>query len=122
MQNNAAALAGLYSARIDQAASMAAGTGRARLIGKMQPMSEQEALKVGKDFESMFVAQMLEPMFGDSLGDDLFGGEDTDEIYKGLMVEEYGKLITQSGGIGIADHVKKELLALQEAGGSLVEK
>jgi Rod binding domain-containing protein len=30
------------------------------------------------------------------------------------MVEQYGKQISQSGGIGIADYVKRELLKLQE--------
>jgi flagellar protein FlgJ len=57
---------------------------------------------------------MVEQMFGESIGSDAFGSEDTDEVYKGLMVQEYGKMITQSGGIGIADYVKRELLKQQE--------
>lgn len=67
-----------------------------------------------QDFESLFISQMLEQMFGDSIGDDAFGDSETSEVYKGLMVQEYGKLIAKSGGIGVAPYVKNELLKLQE--------
>ena len=73
-----------------------------------------KADKVAKDFESLFISQMVEQMFGDSEGDEAFGGEDSKEIYKGLMVKEYGDIISKSGGIGIADYVKRELLKAQE--------
>lgn len=67
-----------------------------------------------KDFESLFIAQMLEPMFGDSVGSELFGDDETKEVYKGLMMQEYGRLIAKSGGVGVADYIKTELLKLQE--------
>ena len=31
-----------------------------------------------------------------------------------MMTEEYGKIIARSGGIGVADHVKREMLRMQE--------
>ena len=84
-----------------------------KLTGRNAPV-ESQADKAAKDFESMFVSQMLENMFGESLGDDLFGSSDTDEVYKSLMMQEYGKQIVASGGMGIASYVKRELLKLQE--------
>jgi hypothetical protein len=30
------------------------------------------------------------------------------------MIDEYGKLISRSGGLGIADQVKREMLKIQE--------
>ena len=33
-----------------------------------------------------------------------------------MMVEQYGKSIARSGGIGIADSVEREILKLQEIG------
>lgn len=75
---------------------------------------QQHAEAVGKDFESMFITAMLEPMFGDSVGDTMFGDDETKEVYKALMIEQYGRKITESGGIGIADYVKRELLRQQE--------
>ncbi len=78
-------------------------------------MSDDQIDKVSKDFESMFISQMLEPMFGDSEGTDAFGSSESSDVYKGLLMDEYGKQISRSGGIGVADFVKKELLKLQEA-------
>ena len=83
---------------------------------KMGAMSSDQIDKVARDFESMFIGQMLEPMFGDSEGADAFGSTESNDVYKGLLMDEYGKQITRSGGIGIADYVKKELLRLQEHG------
>jgi len=69
---------------------------------------------VSKDFESMFIGQMLESMFGDSEGTEAFGSSESNDVYKGLLMDEYGKMISRAGGIGVADYVRKELLKLQE--------
>ncbi len=95
----------------------AISTGSQGIIPKLQGvkgMDPQKAEATARDFESLFISQMVEQMFGESIGSEAFGTEDTDEVYKGLMVQEYGKMITQSGGIGIADYVKRELLKQQE--------
>jgi len=93
-----------------------ASSGVAGLGGtnRNKSMNNEQIEKTAKDFESLFVSQMLEQMFGDSVGSELFGDEETSEVYKGMMMEEYGKQIANSGGIGIADYVKRELLRLQE--------
>jgi len=83
-------------------------------VGQVKDMSTDQVDKVSKDFESMFVSQMLEQMFGDSLGAEAFGDRETTEVYKAMMVEEYGKQISNAGGIGIAAYIKQELLKLQE--------
>ncbi len=71
---------------------------------------------VSRDFEAVFLSQMMEQMFsGDELTD-FFGGGSTGEIYKSYMVNEYGKIMANAGGIGIASQVKQELLKLQEIG------
>lgn len=77
-------------------------------------MGATEVDKAALDFESLFISQMLEHMFGESLGTELFGNKETSEIYKGLMVEQFGAEIARSGGIGIADYVRAELLKQQE--------
>jgi Rod binding domain-containing protein len=81
---------------------------------KNQTMSEGQIDKVAKDFESVFIAQMLAPMFEGVEVDEMFGGGTGEEMYRSLMIEEYGKIMAKSGGIGIADQVKAELLRLQE--------
>jgi len=84
------------------------------LLKGAKGMSAEKIDATAKDFESLFVSQMVENMFGESSGDSAFGSSETDDIYKGMMTQEYGKIITKSGGIGIADYVKRELLQMQE--------
>lgn len=70
--------------------------------------------KAAQEFESVFLSQMMAPMF-EGLGEgDLFGGGSSAKIYRSMMVQEYGKAIARSGGIGIADSVEREILKLQE--------
>ncbi len=70
--------------------------------------------EAAEQFEAVFLAQMLSPMF-ETLGTDgMFGGGSGERIYRSLMVEEYGKAIAHSGGVGIADQVEQEMLKLQE--------
>jgi Rod binding domain-containing protein len=83
------------------------------LLGKNHPRSVQEVDKAATDFESVFLTQMLEPLFN-SPDIQWFGGGPSEDVFKSLMVQQFGTLIAKSGGVGIADMVKKELLGLQE--------
>ena len=38
-----------------------------------------------------------------------------EEVFRSMLLQEYGKTIAQSGSLGIANHVKQEMLKLQEA-------
>ena len=71
--------------------------------------------KAAEEFEAVFLSQMLAPMFETLESDTLFGGGPGEDIYRSMMVEEYGKAIARSGGVGIADAVARELLSIQEA-------
>ena len=70
--------------------------------------------KAAEDFEAVFLSQMLQHMFN---GVDMnpLGGDGPDkEIYQSMLIDEYGKIIARSGGIGVADHVKREMIRMQE--------
>ncbi|PHS78756.1 MAG: hypothetical protein COB59_05445 [Rhodospirillaceae bacterium] len=67
-----------------------------------------------EDFEAVFLAQMLKPMFEGIKSDDMFGGGNGEDMWKSQLVNEYGKTIAKSGGIGIADAVLGEMLRMQE--------
>ena len=71
--------------------------------------------RAAEDFEAVFLSQMLAPIFATIKTDALFGGGPSEDIYRSLLVEEYGKSIAAAGGIGIADQVQREILAIQEA-------
>lgn len=82
------------------------------LAGRGDP---EAARRAAEDFEAVFLSQMLAPMFATIKTDALMGGGPAEDIYRSLLVEEYGKAISRAGGIGIADQVQREILALQEA-------
>jgi len=72
------------------------------------------AREAAEQFESVFLAQMMAPMFEGLGEDELFGGGPSTKIYRSMMVQEYGKAIARTGGVGIADAVEREILKLQE--------
>jgi peptidoglycan hydrolase FlgJ len=67
-----------------------------------------------QEFEAVFLSQMLQHMFDGVETDENFGGGEGEDMVKSLLVDEYGKLIARTGGIGVADYVKREMLSLQE--------
>ena len=72
--------------------------------------------EAAKQFESVFISEMLKPMFEEvNKADPMFGGGKGEEVFNGMMVDQYGKMLSERGGIGIAGRVKAELLRLQEA-------
>lgn len=71
--------------------------------------------KTAKDFESMFLEQAFDRLT-QNLGEDGPLGEagTGGSVYRSMLTKEYAGQITQSGGVGIADQVYKQMLQLQE--------
>lgn len=85
------------------------------LEAKIDPAKLAQIRKSANEFESVFVSQMLGHMF-DGIGtDETFGGGHGEEMFKPMLTEQFGKQITQRGGLGIANQVYSELLRAQEA-------
>jgi len=74
-----------------------------------------KAKAAAESFEAFFIGQYLEQMFTGVRTDGMFGGGNAENIYRSLMLQEIGKNIAASGGIGIADSVLREILQIQEA-------
>lgn len=70
--------------------------------------------KVAEDFEAVFIGQMLQPLFQNMGAEEPFGGGESAKMWRSMQVEEYGKAITKSGGVGITDAVLTEMIKLQE--------
>ncbi len=69
-------------------------------------------VQAARDFEGVFIAQLLHGMTAGQSGDGLLGNSSP---LGGMLVDEYAKLISRSGGVGVADAVLKELMRMQEA-------
>lgn len=73
-------------------------------------MTEETA----EDFEAFFLSQVFSEMFSGIETDPLFGGGPGEGVFRSMMIQEFGKSVAQSGGVGIADSVMREMIALQE--------
>lgn len=69
--------------------------------------------EVSKDFEAMFITEMMKPMFAEIKPDKNFGGGKGEEVFSGMMLQEYGKMMAETGQLGIANSVKQELIRMQ---------
>ncbi len=72
------------------------------------------AMKAAKEFESVFITNMLENMYTGIEAEEPFGGGHAEKIYRSMQIAEYGKEISKNGGLGLSDHIYRELLATQE--------
>ena len=81
------------------------------LDGSVAPGKAREA---AESFEAFFLSQMLADMFSGIKTDPVFGGGPGETIFRSLMIDEYGKALASSGGVGIADSVMGEVIRLQE--------
>jgi len=68
-----------------------------------------------EEFEAVFLNNMLQHMFTDLEEGGTWGGGAGAETWRGMLVNEYATSIAKNGGIGLADSIERELLALQEA-------
>ena len=74
----------------------------------------EKTREVAENFEAFFLGQMLQPMFQNIEAAEPFGGGSSEKMWKTMQVEEYGKAIAKSGGIGLADAVFREIIKTQE--------
>ncbi|OFX12525.1 MAG: hypothetical protein A2516_08180 [Alphaproteobacteria bacterium RIFOXYD12_FULL_60_8] len=97
-------------------ALMAAQANRSMALGKN--VTAEEARAKAQEFESVFLSQMMAPMFAELGNDPMFGGGEGEKMFRSMMMDEYGKIISRSGGIGVADAVMKTILDLQQVDGA----
>ncbi len=78
------------------------------------PEQVAAARKTAEDFESVFLNTMLSGMFSGLSTDGPGLGGDAEKTYRSLLVEQYAKEMSANGGIGLADSVMRDIIALQE--------
>jgi Rod binding domain-containing protein len=76
--------------------------------------AQESARKAAEEFEAVFLTTMLEGMFTDLNAEAPYGGGSSEKTYRSLLVSEYAKQISQNGGLGLADQITRDLIALQE--------
>jgi len=76
--------------------------------------NQAKAQKAAEEFEAFFLSQVLNSMASGIETDPTFGGGESEKVFRSMLNDEYAKSMSRSGGVGIADSVYREILALQE--------
>ena len=77
--------------------------------------AKTKAKAAAQNFEAVFLNSMFEQMSTGLDGDGPFGGQGATGVWRSFLTDEYAKTVAKAGGIGIAAHVYKTLIAAQEA-------
>ena len=90
------------------------GAGKAsKVLSKAQ--REAQAEKLASEFEAQFLSFMFSNMFTGIEGEGPLSGGQEEKMYRNHLYEEMGKILARSGGVGVAESVKREMLRQQEA-------
>lgn len=79
----------------------------------VQHLRNEKAYRAAQDFESVFLGRMFEQMFTGTGGEGPLGGSGESGIWRSFLTDAYARNVAQQGGIGIANHVYRSLLQLQ---------
>lgn len=93
-------------------------TAQGRLQALASPAAPAGNREQAEEFEAIFLNTMFQSMFaGLEEEGGTWGGGTGSDAWSGMLVEQYSDTIARAGGIGIADAIQRELLALQETPG-----
>lgn len=67
-----------------------------------------------QDFEAVFLNTLFQQMFS-NVGQGPFNGGPAAGVWRSMLTDQYARSFAKAGGIGIADHVQRALMARQEA-------
>ncbi|HEV7278502.1 MAG TPA: rod-binding protein [Devosiaceae bacterium] len=69
-----------------------------------------------EELEGVFLNTLMKEMFASIESDsDAFGGGFAEETWRGMQAEQFAAGLAEAGGIGLADAIVANLLAVQEA-------
>jgi Rod binding domain-containing protein len=69
--------------------------------------------KAAADFETFFISQVLETLQSGETLQSAFGGGPGETAFKSFLNDAYAQAVQRAGGIGLADRLKAEIIALQ---------
>jgi Rod binding domain-containing protein len=82
----------------------------------LTPGQVAQVRKQAEDFEGIFLNTLTKQMFSNIKTDEnAMGGGFGEETWRSMQAEQLATTMAQNGGLGIADQLMPDLLALQEA-------
>ena len=87
-----------------------------KAIGSVTPKQMQHIRAQAEELEGVFLSMLTKEMFaGIKTDQESFGGGFGEETWRSMQSEQLANPMAQGGGIGLADQLMSEMLALQEA-------
>ena len=68
-----------------------------------------------QDFEGVFLNLLTKEMFATAKSENGFGGGFGEETWRSMQAEQLANVMAENGGLGIADQLLGDMIALQEA-------
>ena len=84
----------------------------------LTPRQLQTIRSQAEELEGVFLNMLTKEMFASIKGDENFGGGFGEETWRSMQAEQLANTMAQSGGIGLADDLMGQMIALQEAANS----
>ena len=88
-------------------------------MNTVSSVTPQQTLRIrqqAEELEGVFLNMLTKEMFsGIKTDDENFGGGFGEDTWRGMQSEQLANSMAQNGGIGLADQLMGEMLALQEA-------
>ena len=80
------------------------------------PAQMQRMRAQAEELEGVFLNMLTKEMFATVKGDENFGGGGFgEETWRSMQAEQLANSIARSGGVGIADDLMSQMIAMQEA-------
>jgi Rod binding domain-containing protein len=87
-------------------------------LRQASPLPPQQMLRIrqqAEEMEGVFLNMLTKQMFTTIESDENFGGGFGEETWRSMQAEQLANTMAQSGGIGIADDLMRQMIAMQEA-------
>lgn len=97
----------------NMSADMALNEASASSYKSKKVQTEEEAQAAAEEFESFFLSQCFAEMYEGIETDGMFGGGHAEKMFRSMMIDEYGKMIVQNGGVGISDQLASAIVEMQ---------
>ena len=80
-----------------------------------QPNSLERMQAQARELEGVFLNTLMKEMFSSVDTEGTFGGGFAEETWRGIQAEQMAQAVADTGGIGLADSIMRDLISLQEA-------
>jgi len=88
----------------------------ARAANGPEGFNIENARQVAEEFEGTFISALVDTMFSGIETDGPFGGGQAEGMFRSMLNQEYAKVMSANGGIGIYDNVLDSIIRLQTGG------